>query len=573
MRPAVLTSLRGYRRPWLGRDLIAGLTVWAILVPEALAYATIAGVSPVVGLYAAPAALIFYALLGSSRQLVVGPVSATAALSAATVGEFATHDSDKFIAFTAALAITTGIAALVAGLARLGFLANFISEPVLTGFIVGLSLTIIVGQLPALFGVEKGSGNFFAKLWDLLTHLGDTSVTTLVVGVLSLALLMALKRFAPVVPAALATLAAGVLAVRLLHLEDHGVEIVGHIDRGLPKVHAPDVSAGDLADLIGPSLGVLLVGFAEGLGAAKTYAARGNDAIDANRELIGLGAANVAAGMTSGMVVGGSLSKTAVNAGAGARSQLSGLVCAVLTVLTLLLLTGLFEDIPDATLAAVVITAVVALVDVGALVALYRVYTRALGRLYGIAARPDFIAAIAAMLGVLVFGTLPGLFLGVAISLALLVYRVSWPHVAVLGRVPGARGHWVDLDRHPEDVAPAGVVVLRVEGGLFFANSEYVHTMVLASLKRDTQGVVLDAQTMPFVDVTAARMLGELARELDARGIALVVVRDIGQVKDVLRRTDGGQPLVQVHATIQEAVDSVLRGEVGSGQRATSRGE
>jgi high affinity sulfate transporter 1 len=541
-------------------------------VPESLAYATIAGVSPVVGLYAAPAALVFYALLGSSRQLVVGPVSATAALSAATVAEFATQGTDAFVAFTAALAITTGIAALVAGLARLGFLANFISEPVLKGFIAGLALTIIAGQLPAIFGVEPSTGNFFARLWHLVADLGDTSTATLLVGALSLALVLTLKRFAPVVPASLAAVVAGVLAVRLLHLEDHGVAIVGHIASGLPRVHVPDVSAGDLADLIGPALGILLVGFAEGLGAAKAYAAREHEEIDANRELLGIGAANIAAGMTSGMVVGGSLSKTAVNVDSGARSQLSVLVCAALTALTLLLLTGLFEDIPEATLAAVVIAAVLDLIDVAGLVALYRVYTRALGRLYGVAARPDFIAAIAAMVGVLVFEALPGLFIGIAISLGLLVYRVSRPHVAVLGRVPGARGHWADLDRHPEDVAPAGVVVLRVEGGLFFANAEHIRAMIRAQIRSDTQGVVLDAQTMPFVDVTGARMLGELARELERRGIALVVVRDIGQVKDVLRRTDGGQPLVQVHSKIAEAVDAVLRGEVGQLQRGPSRG-
>ena len=324
MRP--FGSLHGYRRAWLGGDVVAGLTVWAVLVPEALAYATIAGVSPVVGLYAAPAALIFYAALASSRHLIVGPMSATAALSAATVAEFATPGTDHFVALTATLALATGAVALAAGIARLGFLANFISEPVLKGFIVGLALTIIVGQLPALFGVEKGTGNFFAQAWDLVTSLGDTSGTTLAVGALSLALVLGLKRVAPVVPASLVAVIAGVIAVKALDLDQHGVEIVGHIDSGLPPVGVPDVSTGDVADLIGPALGVMLVGFAEGLGAAKTYAAREHYEIDTNRELMGLGAANVASGLASGMVVNGSLSKTAVNGGAGARTQASGLV-------------------------------------------------------------------------------------------------------------------------------------------------------------------------------------------------------------------------------------------------------
>jgi SulP family sulfate permease len=563
MRSVVFGSLRGYRPSWLGGDVVAGLTVWAVLVPEALAYATIAGVSPVVGLYAAPAALIFYAAFGSSRHLVVGPMSATAALSAATVGEFATQGSKQFVAMTAALAITVGLAALAAGLLRLGFLANFISEPVLKGFIVGLALTIIMGQLPALFGVSKGSGNFFAQLWDLITSLGDTSVTTLLVGVLSLVVVLGLKRVAPVVPASLAAVALGVVAVKALHLQDHGVAIVGPIDSGLPSVGVPDVKTGDFADLVGPALGVMLVGFAEGLGAAKTYATREHYEIDANRELLGLGAANVASGLASGMVVNGSLSKTAVNGAAGARSQISGLVCAGLTVVTLLLLTGLFEDLPEATLAAVVIAAVIELVDIGALATLYRVYTRALGRAYGgIAARPDFIAALAAMAGVLIFDTLPGLFLGIAISLLLLVYRVSRPHVAVLGRVPGTADQWVDVERHPEDEPVPGIVVLRVEAGLFFANAEHVRATVRSHVADDTKAVVLDAETMPFVDVSAARMLEELAEDLRRDGVALVLARDVGQVRDVLRRAGAEAPLVQVHRTIQDAVDAVSGGDV-----------
>jgi sulfate permease, SulP family len=559
MRSLLFGSLRGYRTGWLSGDGVAGLTVWAVLVPEALAYATIAGVSPVVGLYAAPAALIFYAAFGSSRHLVVGPMSATAALSAATVGEFATQGSKQFVAMTAALAITTGLAALVAGLARLGFLANFISEPVLKGFIVGLALTIIMGQLPALFGVEKGSGNFFAKLWDLITKLGDTSATTLLVGVLSLVLVLGLKRAAPVVPASLAAVALGVVAVKALHLDDHGVAIVGPINSGLPSVGVPDVNSGDFADLVGPALGVMLIGFAEGLGAAKTYATREHYEIDANRELLGLGAANMASGLASGMVVNGSLSKTAVNGAAGARSQISGLVCAGLTVLTLLFLTSLFEDLPEATLAAVVIAAVMELVDIGALTTLYRVYTRALGRAYGgIAARPDFIAALAAMAGVLIFDTLPGLFLGIAISLLLLVYRASRPHIAVLGRVPGTADQWVDVERHPQDEPVPGVVVLRVESGLFFANADHVRATIRRHVDDDTRAVVLDAETMPFVDVTAARMLEELAEDLRRDGVALVIARDIGQVRDVLRRAGADAPLVQVHRTIEDAVEAAL---------------
>ncbi|MGH3039592.1 MAG: SulP family inorganic anion transporter, partial [Gaiellaceae bacterium] len=304
------------------------MTVWAVLVPEALAYASIAGVSPVVGLYAAPGALILYAALGSSRHLVTGPMAATAALSAAAVADLATAGSDDFLQLTITLALVTGILAILAGICRLGFLAGFISEPVLKGFIIGLALTIIIGQVPKLFGVEKEEGDFFEQLWGVLGNLDETSGLTLLVGGLSLVLVVALKELAPVVPGSLVTVLLGILAVSVFDLDDHGVTIVGQIESGLPSFGLPDTGLSDYLDIAPAAVGIMLVGFAEGLGAAKTYAAKNHYEVDPNRELLGLGAANLASGLSSGMVVNGSLSKTAVNAGAGARSQVSGLIVA-----------------------------------------------------------------------------------------------------------------------------------------------------------------------------------------------------------------------------------------------------
>jgi MFS superfamily sulfate permease-like transporter len=478
-------------------------------------------------------------------------MSATAALSAATVAQLIPTGSDKFAAMTAALAIATGLAALLAGLLRLGFLASFISEPVIKGFIVGLALTIVIGQVPKLFGVEKGEGDFFQKLWDVITKLGDTHGLTLLVGALSIAVVLGLRRAAPAVPGSLVAVLLGIAAVRLLHLDRHGVDIVGHIDGGLPPLGMPDVSAHDFGALVAGGVGVMLVGFAEGLGAAKTYAAREHYEISANRELLGLGAANLAAGLSSGMVVNGSLSKTAVNGSAGARSQISGLVVAALTVVTLLILTGLFESLPEATLAAVVICAVIELVDVPALIELYRDTSRELGRAFGVAARPDFIAAVAALLGVLVFDTLPGLFIGIAMSLLLLLYRASRPYVARLGRLPG--DVYADVRRHPESVAPEGIALLRVEAGLYFANADAVRTRLLAAAD-GVHAVVLDAETIPFIDVTAARMLDELAGDLRRRGVRLAIARDVGEVRDVLARAASEAELHEVYATVGEAV-------------------
>ena len=552
-------SLRNYQRDWVRGDVLAGLTVWAVLVPSALAYATIAGVSPVVGLYAAPAGLILYAALGSSRQLITGPSAAAAALSAAVVGNAVAGNGNQFVATTAALAICVGLAALIAGLLRLGFLANFISEPVLKGFIVGLSLTILAGQVPKLFGIEPGTGDFFERVWDFLINVDETDGLTLLVGVGSLAVLSGFPRLVPAIPGTLAVVVLGIGAVEIFDLGAHGVAIVGSIDSGLPSLALPDVSLERFGGLGAAALGVMLVGFAESLGTAKVYAQRENRAIDPNRELIGLGAANLGAGISGGFVVNGSLSKTAVNSTAGGRTQFVGLIAAALTMLTLLFLTGYFESLPVPTLAAVVIAALIDLIDFSALRDFYRVYSARLGRAYGFAARADFIAAVAAMLGVMIFGTLAGLFIGVLISLLLLLYRASRPPVAELGRVPGASGHFSDLDRHPENRPVEGIAVLRIEGGLFFANAGPVAAAIRRAAGRDdVDAVVIDAETVPFIDVTAAQALDQVARELHADGVRLVIARNIGQVRDVLHAAPGESILDTAYPTVDEAVTKVV---------------
>ncbi|MGS2808542.1 SulP family inorganic anion transporter [Nocardia sp. MW-W600-9] len=549
--PPVFESLHGYRRAWLRPDLIAGLTVWAVLVPEALAYASIAGVPPVVGLYAAVPALVLYALAGSSRHLVVGPMSATAALSAAIITPLAGADAGHYLALSTALAIATGIAGLLAGLLRLGFIAAFISEPVLKGFIVGLALTIIIGQVPKLFGIDKHDGNFFEQAWGVLTDLGDTQWRTLLIGLLSLAVVLGLRRWLPLVPGSLLAVLLGILAVQLFGLDDKGVDIVGHIDAGLPSIGLPSgVGFDDYLDLLGPAVGVLLIGFAEGLGAAKTYAAKAGYPIDANRELLGLGAADLGSGLASGMVVNGSLSKTAVNGGAGAKTQASGLIVAALTVLTLLFLTGLFEKLPEATLAAVVIAAVIELVDIAALRRLYRVWTQLLGSIYGRAARADFIAAIAAMFGVLLFDTLPGLLIGIGVSVLLLVYRTSQPHVAALAKHGTL---WVDTVRHPDLTPRPDLLVVRVESGLFFANADYVRSRIESLCTDATRLVVLDAETSPALDVTAAEMLLDLRNALAHRRIDFRIARSVAQFGEALGSAEAGDTPIGIYPTVAAA--------------------
>ena len=368
--------------------------------------------------------------------------------------------------------------------------------------------------------------------------------------------MLALRRFVPAVPGSLAVVLLSIAAAAVLDLDEHGVELVGAIKPGLPDVGLPDVDAERYGDLAAGAIGVMLVGFAEGLGAAKTYAARAHYDIDVERELIGLGAANVASGLVSGMVVNGSLSKTAVNGSSGAKTQLSGLIVALLTVLTLLLLTGLFEQLPLATLAAVVIAAVIELIDVKAIATLYRVASAGAGR-FAAGARPDFTAAVAALLGVLIFDTLPGLFIGIGVSLLLLLYRASRPHIALIGRVPGTPDQFGDIQRHPENAVPEGVVIVRVESALFFANAEVVRARLRKlGLREGVRAVILDAETVPDIDVTAARMLSELADDLQRGGVELHLARDVGQVRDVLREAAPGAD-ARLHPTVRDAVEDV----------------
>ncbi|MGK9274006.1 SulP family inorganic anion transporter [Williamsia muralis] len=546
-------SLRGYRRAYVRPDVVAGLTVWAVLVPEALAYAAIAGVPAVVGLYAAVPALVLYAAAGSSRHLVVGPMSATAALSAAMVGPIAEGNPQLFVAATAAIALVAGLVALLAGTLRMGFIASFISEPVLKGFIVGLALTIIIGQVPKLVGAPKGSGNFFEQAWAFLRDVPEADGLTALLGGVSLAVVLGVRRWIPLVPGSLLVVLAGIGAVWLFGLDDRGVDIVGDINPGLPAVGLPpEVSAHQYLELVGPAVGIVLIGFAEGLGAAKTYAATAGYTIDANRELLGLGAANLGSGLSSGMIVNGSLSKTAVNGGAGAKTQVSGLLVAALTVLTLLFLTGLFEKLPEATLAAVVIAAVVELVDLPALQRLYRVWTTRLGSIYGHAARADFVAAITALAGVLIFDTLPGLIIGIAVSMLLLLYRVSRPNVTTLAHEDN---RWVDTATHPALPEISGVKVVRVEAGLFFANADHVRDHITNLATPPVNTIVLDAETSPFIDVSAVTMLVELHNALNRLGVHFRVARDIGQFRDVIHAAAPGSSL-RIYPTVADALEA-----------------
>ncbi|MFV0258620.1 MAG: SulP family inorganic anion transporter [Acidimicrobiales bacterium] len=565
MSVSLLPSFRDGPPVSITPDLLAGITVWAVLIPEAMAYASIAGVSPIVGLYAAAPALVFYALFGSSRQLVVGPMAATAALSGATVAELSTNGNGA--ALTAGLALMVGLWGLLAGVVKLGFLASFISEPVMKGFIIGMAISIMAGQIPKLFGIDGGGDDIGTQIYRFVTSLGDADAWTMAVGFGSLAVVLGLRATVPRIPAPLVALVGSIALSTVLDLADKGVAVVGQVDSGFPALGLPDLGIAEYASLVGPSLGTLMVGYAEGLGAARTYAEEHDYQIDPNQELTGLGAANLGAGLTSGMVVNGSLSKTAVNDSAGARSQISGLVVAILVIPTLLV-TSLFTNLPEATLAAVVVAAVAELANPKILVRLSRVYTANLKRDYGNLARVDLIAAAAAMAGVLIFGTLAGLFIGIAVSITLLVYRSSRPNVAVLGQLVD-REPWVDVRRHPTAETADGIVVLRPEGGLFFANADNVRDAVRRHIDDDTRGVVLDLADVPVIDITAVEMLAGLSKELGRKHIGMLLAHNIGQVRDLLSAADATHLLEESQMTVADAVAKIAA-TIGPG---TGRGD
>jgi SulP family sulfate permease len=548
----IVNWVPGYERRWLRYDVVAALTVWAILVPEGMAYASLAGMPEETGLYAAILPLILYAIFGSSRQLSVGPSSTIAILSATTVaGVAAGGDQEQFVALSAFLAIMVGGFLVLAGVARLGFMSDFLSRPVLDGFIIGAALVIAIGQLPKIFGIEIEGGNFFEDLADILRHLGDTNTVTLVIGGGLLALDLALHRFLPKVPAALVVLVLGITIVSVFNLnKTEDVAIVGEIPSGLPSLGWPEgISWEQFAILVPGALGLALVAFADSISAARTFAARHGREIDGDQELIGVGAANIGAGFSGAFAVDGSLSRTAAADGAGARTQLASLVCAALIIITVLALTPLFKNLPEAALAAIVIGAVWHLIDFRKITDLWRLD------------QTSFWAALVAMAGVLVLGILEGVLIAVGFSLIALVYRATRPQVSVLG-MAGER--YYDLERRPDAETEPGVLVIRFDYELYFANASFFREEVRRLVREadpSPYAVVLDCEGIADVDVTAAEIMVELGNELEGQRVTVLLARVKGPVRDMIRRMrreeDAEEP--QRLQSVEEAVGAAKK--------------
>lgn len=528
-RLPITSWIRRYDPRRAGGDVLAGVVVAALAVPQSLGYATIAGVPVQVGLYTLPLALVAYAALGTSRLLFVGPVSTVSVLSGSLVVGMTggADDPARAMALTAGLAIATGLVLLVAGLFRLGWAAEFLSKPIVTGFVFGLVILIVIGELPALLGLPKEGGDVLARAWTLATHLGDLDPLTAVVGITALVVLFAGARFAPRVPWGLLVLVGAVLASQWLDLEGRGVAVVGTVPDGLPPVGLPGVGVGDLLPLLAGGLALTMVGLGEGLSAARIFSARQRTPVDTDQEFLASGAANIAAGLSSGLAVAGSLSKTAAAQRAGARTQVYGLVSALVVIVVLLVAASLLYALPKAVLSAIVIQAVWGLLDVGAI------------RRYARVRRNDFVSAVAAALGVLVLGPLYGLLTAIVQSVLGVVYRSSRVDIDVMGRIPSEKAAWGNVSRHPERAEVDGLLVLRLDAPLFWANAVEIHDRVLAEVdeRPGLAALLLDLEASNQLDTTSVDMLQSLLGELRVRGVELYLVRVLGRVRDVLARS------------------------------------
>ena len=565
----ILTWLPSYDRGFLRFDVIAGATVWGLLVPESIAYAGLAGLPPEAGLYTLLATLAAYAIFGTSRHLVAGATSAAAVLLASGVAAVDPSGAAEYAAAGAAIVLFCGGLFLLAGVLRLGFVAHFLSLPVMAGFVFGLAIFVTVKQLPKLFGIKAGTGDTISQFVHVLTHLGDTNGATLAVGAGALALLFGLDRFAPKAPGGLIALVLGIVVSGALDLSQHGVDIVGDVPSGLPSLGIPDIQGGDVGALIVAAAGMLLVIFSESLGAAETFAAKHGYEIDANQELIALGVANVGSGFMGGLAGGGSLSQSAVNEGAGARSEVSSLISAVLIVVTVLFLTPLFKNLSEAVLAALIIFAVSHLWKIREFRGYYRV------------GRVEFWLGLATMAGVIILDVLPGLLIGVVAMLLYFVYRASMPHVVTLGRVPGVAGAYGNIVRHPDYEPVADLLVLRLEAPLFYANAtgtrDRIKQLVGASDPLP-HAVIVDVGANDSLDITSAEMLEALLTELRSAGIDLAFAEVRHSVTSTAHRARLleliGKDRVfdtveEAVATLEEPAATAARGDAGSARRGS----
>ena len=516
--------LRGYQRSWLRGDLLAGVTVAAYLVPQVMAYAEVAGLPAIAGLWAAVAPLVAYAILGSSRQLSVGPESSTALITATAVGVLVAGDQQNYAGTAAALALAVGAICLICWLARLGFLANLLSHPVLIGYMAGIAGLMIVSQLGKVSGIAVEGDSVLSELRSFVTHLGEAHLPTVLVAAGTFVLLVALQRLLPRWPGPLIAMVLAAVAVAVLDVDQMGVKTIGRVPRGLPPAAIPDFSTIDLGTLLPAALGVTIVAYTDNVVTARAFAARRREVIDARQEFLALGAANVGAGLFSGFPVSSSGSRTVIGDAVGSRTQLYSLVTAAIVLLTMLFLGPALATFPLAALGALVVFAALRLIDFAEL--------RRIARFR----RSELFLALATAAAVLIFDVLYGIAVAVALSILDLLRRIARPHDGILGYVPGLAGMH-DIDDYATGRQVPGLLVYRYDAPLFFANAEDFKHRALASVDAADPPVewfLLNAEANTEVDLTAVDALEEVRRTLAGRGIVFALARVKFELREIL---------------------------------------
>ncbi|WP_457941463.1 SulP family inorganic anion transporter [Pseudomonas aeruginosa] len=521
-----LDSLLHYRRAWFRPDVQAGLSVAAIQIPTAIAYAQIAGFPPQVGLYACILPMLIYALIGSSRQLMVGPDAATAAMVAAAITPLAAGDPQRLVDLSMIVAIMVGLFSIVAGLARAGFIASFLSRPILVGYLNGIGLNLLVGQLGKLFGYEAATSGFVAGILALLENLLHIHWPTLILGSLSLLLMVLLPRRFPQLPGALCGVLLASLAAALLGLDRYGVELLGEVPAGLPQLSWPQTSLEELKSLLRDATGITVVSFCSAMLTARSFAARHGYSINANHEFVALGLANIGAGVSQGFAISGADSRTAVNDMVGGKTQLVGVVAALVIAATLLLLNKPLGWVPMPALGAVLLLAGWGLIDVQALKGFWKL------------SRFEFSLCLLTTVGVLSVGVLPGIFVAVSIAVLRLLYYTYRPSDAVLGWMHGIDGQ-VELAKYPQATTLPGLVIYRFDAPLLFFNADYFKQRVLAVVDGSERpnAVLLNAEAMTNLDISGLATLHEVQQILKAQGVHLSLARVTGQTLDLLQRS------------------------------------
>jgi high affinity sulfate transporter 1 len=551
--PGVAT-VRSYQRRWLPKDLAAGLILTALLVPQGMAYAELAGLPAITGLYTSILCLAGYAVFGPSKVLVLGPDSSLGPMIAATILPLvgAHGDPARAVALASMLGLLVGAITALAGLVRLGFVADLLSKPTMIGYMNGLAVTIVAGQLPKLFGFSVEGDGFIKELRGFVDGVsrGDTVTAALAIGLFGLAVIAVFQLWVPKIPAVLPAVILSIVAASVFSLDKHGVSLVGTLPRGFPPFTIPHVRYSDLGLLFAGALGIAVVSLADTISTASSFAARTGEEVDGNREMIGIGAANIAAGFFQGFPVSTSGSRTAVAQQAGAKTQVTGLVGALGITSMLLFVPGLLRNLPQPTLAAVVIAAALSLADLPGTTRLFR------------HRRAEFALSIAAFLGVTLLGVLPGIAIAVALSVGNVFRRLWWPYETSLGRVPGMSGYH-DVRRHPDAEQPPGCVICRFDAPLFFANARAFreHIRALARTDPPPLWIIIAAEPITDVDTTAAEMLEDLDEDLNGRGINLVFAELKDPVREKINRYGLTRTIDPAHffATLEDAVEAFGR--------------